>query len=215
MANAILGKSGFASVAQHYQSQARLDPVGTRAEIHAVAGHMARTDPGHAAAFQQHMAKALPGLPPKQGPADPVVGDAQTPPAWKSGEFAAQPGAWTGFNQAVAGLPNASPTEKFAYGQIYAAEGGNIKDPRGSASSGIVQKTLDNARSRVPGQDPQRPQPGPTRRHLPRLPRSGASWRRQASGFGPDRQYRSRHGFGRYGLPLRAERRDTDCSNGD
>ena len=156
MANAILGKSGFAGVAQHYQSQAKLDPVGTRAEIHAVTAHMARTDPGHAAAFQQHMAKTLPDLSPKQGPAphvpaDPVVGDAQTPPAWKSGDFAAQPGAWAGFNQAVAGLPNASPTETFAYGQIYAAEGGNIKDKDGSASSGILQKTLDDARSRVPG----------------------------------------------------------------
>ena len=48
-------------------------------------------------------------------------------------------------------MPGVSPSELFAYGQIYAAEGGNTKDPLGSASSGILQKTLDSARGRMPG----------------------------------------------------------------
>ena len=82
-----------------------------------------------------------------------TAGNAQTPPAWRAEVFRNQPGAWAGFNAAVRQLPQASETENFVYGQIYAAEGGNARDPRGSASSGILQRTLDHARARVPGLD--------------------------------------------------------------
>ncbi|MEW5994121.1 MAG: hypothetical protein AB1744_06970, partial [Candidatus Zixiibacteriota bacterium] len=47
--------------------------------------------------------------------------------------------------------PDASDAERFAYGQIFAAEGGVAKDPTSSASGGILQATLDDARKRVPG----------------------------------------------------------------
>ena len=73
----------------------------------------------------------------------------------KKDTFKSQPGAWEGFHRSVDNLPGAGTTEKFAYGQIYAAEGGNAVDARTKASSGITRQTLLDARTAgaVPGLD--------------------------------------------------------------
>lgn len=62
MADAVLGRSDFSGVTQHYAVQAHYDPAGTRAEIQAVAAEMGKTDPARADAFYQHMNRALPQL---------------------------------------------------------------------------------------------------------------------------------------------------------
>ncbi|CCG42730.1 hypothetical protein [Magnetospirillum molischianum] len=86
---------------------------------------------------------------------DPRIGDAKSPPDWKKDTFKSQPGAWVGFNTSVGKLPGAGDNEKFVYGQIYAAEGGNAVDPASGASSGITRQTLIDAQNAgaVPGLD--------------------------------------------------------------
>lgn len=153
MVDAILGQTDFSGATQHYQTQAKSDPIGTLREIQAVTARMAQTHPREATAFARAVAGVVPAAS-GQGPKSGIstrLGNATTPPAYKAGIFAKQPGAWEGFNKAVGNLPKVSSAEKFAYGQIFAAEGGNIKDPAGSAVAGILQKTLDDARGRVPG----------------------------------------------------------------
>lgn len=62
MAAAVLGRSDFSGVTQHYQVQAQTDPAGTKAEIQAVTMEMAKTDAARADSFYQHMNRALPQL---------------------------------------------------------------------------------------------------------------------------------------------------------
>lgn len=52
-------------------------------------------------------------------------------------------------------MPGVSDTEKFVYGQIYAAEGGDQVDSKSQASSGITPQTLEDARKvgAIPGLD--------------------------------------------------------------
>lgn len=84
---------------------------------------------------------------------NPKFGDAKTPPDWKKDTLSAQGDAWTKFNDAVGKLPGISDNERFIYGQLFAAEGGNAIDPNSGASSGITKQTLEDARAAnvVPG----------------------------------------------------------------
>lgn len=86
---------------------------------------------------------------------DPKYGDDTTPPEWKKDTLNAQGDAWKNFNTAVGKLSGVSDNEKFVYGQIYAAEGGDHIDPNSNASSGITPQTLEDARKAgaVPGLD--------------------------------------------------------------
>lgn len=54
------------------------------------------------------------------------------------------------FNRALDKNPNLSDQERDLYADIFAWEGGTKKDPRSSASSGILQDTLDRARAGLP-----------------------------------------------------------------
>lgn len=87
-------------------------------------------------------------------PFDPRYGDETRPPEWKKDVFKGQPGAWESFNKSVDGL-GVSDTEKFVYGQVYAAEGGNAVDGKSQASSGILPSTLEAAKAsgKIPGLD--------------------------------------------------------------
>lgn len=82
-----------------------------------------------------------------------LLDQATAPPAWKADVFAGQPGAWDGFNTAVAGLPGIGDAEAFSYGEIFAAEGGIAvdRDSRRKTSSGITIRTLTDAMKGVPG----------------------------------------------------------------
>lgn len=62
---------------------------------------------------------------PKKPELDPRYGDEKVPPPWKKDVLDRQPGAWETFNGSVNKLPGATDTEKFVYGQLFAAEGGN------------------------------------------------------------------------------------------
>jgi hypothetical protein len=88
-------------------------------------------------------------------PFDPKFGDGTKPPEWKKDTLGAQGDAWKNFNNAIGKLSGVSDNERFVYGQIFAAEGGNAVDPSSGASSGITKQTLEDARNAgaVPGLD--------------------------------------------------------------
>lgn len=88
-------------------------------------------------------------------PLDPKYGDATTAPEWKKDTLNAQGDAWKSFNASIGKLSGVSDNERFVYGQIFAAEGGNAVDPNSGASSGVTKQTLEDARNAgaVPGLD--------------------------------------------------------------
>jgi hypothetical protein len=82
---------------------------------------------------------------------DPAIGDKTTPPDWKKEVLNKQHKDWEMFNRSLDDRHDLGENQKFTLAQIFAAEGGTAKDPAGSASSGILKDTLDDARKRVPG----------------------------------------------------------------
>jgi len=81
-------------------------------------------------------------------------------PAYRKDVFLKQKGAWEEYNRSVGKLPGITPTEKTILPQIFAAEGGIRNDPDSSASSGILQGSLDRAKKsgKIPGiENAQRP----------------------------------------------------------
>jgi peptidoglycan hydrolase-like protein with peptidoglycan-binding domain len=64
-------------------------------------------------------------------------------PGYRRDVLQGQGRAWKKWNELVRQSPKSSPVEARAYGEIFAAEGGDRKDPSSSAASGITQGTLD------------------------------------------------------------------------
>ncbi len=52
-------------------------------------------------------------------------------------------GDWAGFHAATGRLPNVTPSEQAAYMGIFAQEGGMATAPGGTATAGILEKTLN------------------------------------------------------------------------
>ncbi|BAE53059.1 hypothetical protein amb4255 [Paramagnetospirillum magneticum AMB-1] len=76
------------------------------------------------------------------------------PPANKKAFFDSKnpPGTWDDFRGKAQSLPNTGEAGKFALVEIFGQEGGVPKDSTSSASAGILQETLDNAKDAgVPG----------------------------------------------------------------
>ena len=66
-------------------------------------------------------------------------------PDYKKEYFKNQPKSWPTWTQLIGGLPNLHSTEKRAYMEIFAAEGGNRLDPGSDAMSGITKTTINRA----------------------------------------------------------------------
>lgn len=80
--------------------------------------------------------------------------DQSTPPANKSDFFKSRnpSGTWDDFRGEVQSLPDTGQAGKFALVEVFGQEGGVPKDSASTASAGILQRTLDNAKGAgVPG----------------------------------------------------------------
>ena len=74
----------------------------------------------------------------------PQPGNTAPPiPKDKKDWFKGKEKEWQDFYDATGKLPNMSKTEQAAYMHIFGREGGMAPDKRGSAASGIIQKTAD------------------------------------------------------------------------
>lgn len=80
--------------------------------------------------------------------------DQSTPPANKADFFKSKnpPGTWDDFRGKVQSLPDTGTDGKFALVEVFGQEGGVPKDGGSTASAGILQRTLNNAKDAgVPG----------------------------------------------------------------
>ena len=80
--------------------------------------------------------------PPSPTPIIPV-------PGYKKDYFKNQPKSWPTWTQLIGSLPNLHSSEKRAYMEIFAAEGGDRLDTESGAMSGITKTTIDRAIDKV------------------------------------------------------------------
>lgn len=102
----------------------------------------AATDDGKRRPAAGTKTPAVPAAPSQRGAPSPTL--EPVVPAYRKAVFARDPQAWPDWLKAVDGLPGVSPSEKRAYSEIFAAEGGGRPDPASGAASGILQGTLDD-----------------------------------------------------------------------
>ncbi len=90
--------------------------------------------------------QATPGQ--QVSPADPIP----PVPAYKSAVFQNKPREWQDWHKSLDGLTDdrgqksLSKAERFIYGEIFAAEGGAVKNPASSAFGGVIDDALTDAK---------------------------------------------------------------------